>query len=342
VEKPLTESEARVPRGSNPLLVLRGALGGTLMGLANLVPGISGGTMLLAAGVYPGFIAAIAEVTTLRFKLRSLLLLGTIVATAALGILLLAGTVKMLVVENRWIMYSLFIGLTLGGVPLVWRMARPLSPPLAIGAAAAFGIMVAMALTGNGVSAHGAHNTLLTFLAGMAASSAMILPGVSGGYLLLLLGQYESILGTVDQLKVGLLGNGAGAAPDVALILDAMHVVIPLGLGIVAGVVGVSNLLQWLLHRYEKATLGVLLGLLFGAVVGLWPFQQAHVPQVGDVIKGQVVTVENAGDFAPDDWPVRFFEPTPMEGATSIGLVGLGLTATLLIGRLGANENEAE
>jgi putative membrane protein len=200
--------------------------------------------------------------------------------------------------------------------------------------------MVAMALTGNVVAARGAQNALLTFLAGVAGSSAMILPGVSGGYLLLLLGQYESILGTVDQLKVGLLGDGAGAGPDLALILDAMHVVIPLGLGIVAGVVGVSNLLQWLLHRYEKATLGALLGLLFGAVVGLWPFQQAYAPQVGDVIKGQVVTPLNASDFEPDDWPVRFFDPTPMQGATAIGLVGLGLAATLLIGRLGGDGNE--
>jgi putative membrane protein len=341
-EKSLTESEAHVAHGSKSRLVLRGTLGGTLMGLANLVPGISGGTMLLAAGVYPSFIAAIAEVTTLRFKPRSVLLLGTIVATAALGILLLAGTVKMLVVEHRWIMYSLFIGLTLGGVPLVWRMARPVSPSVAIGAAMAFALMVAMALTGAGASAHGDRNALLIFLAGMAAASAMILPGVSGGYLLLLLGQYESILGTVDQLKVGLLGDGAGAAPDVALILDAMHVVIPLGLGIVAGVVGVSNLLRWLLHRYEKATLGALLGLLFGAVVGLWPFQQANAPQVGDVIKGQVVSAENASDFEPDDWPVRFFDPTPVQGATSIALVGLGLAATLLIGRLGGTESQAE
>jgi putative membrane protein len=340
VEKSLTESEAHVSHGSKSRLVLRGTIGGTLMGLANLVPGISGGTMLLAAGVYPSFIAAIAEVTTLRFRPRSVLLLGTIVATAALGILLLAGTVKMLVVEHRWIMYSLFIGLTLGGVPLVWRMARPVSPSVGIGAAVAFALMLAMALTGTGAGADAGRNALLIFLAGVAASSAMILPGVSGGYLLLLLGQYESILGTVDQLKVGLLGDGVGAAPDFALILDAMHVVIPLGVGIVAGVVGVSNLLRWLLRRYEKATLGALLGLLFGAVVGLWPFQQAHAPEIGDIIKGRAVSVENASSFEPDDWPVRFFDPTPAQGATSIGLVGLGLAATLLIGRLGGDEQD--
>jgi len=337
----LTESDAHVSTGSKSLLVLRGALGGTLMGLANLVPGISGGTMLLAAGVYPGFIEAIAEVTTLRFKLRSVLLLGTIVATAALGILLLAGTVKMLVVEHRWVMYSLFIGLTLGGVPLVWRMARPLDRSLVTAAVVAFGIMLAMALTGGAGGSDAGRSYVLVFLAGLAAASAMILPGVSGGYLLLLLGQYETILGTVDQLKIGLLGNSAGSGPDFALVLDAMHVVIPLGLGIVAGVVGVSNLLKWLLHHYEKATLGALLGLLFGAVVGLWPFQQGRAPEIGDVIKGQVVTLENASGFEPDDWPVRFFDPTPAETAGSLGLVGLGLAGTLLIGRLGRDEDEA-
>ncbi len=331
----MTDSASPASEGSNALLVIRGAIGGTLMGLANLVPGISGGTMLLAAGVYPGFIAAIAEATTLRFRFRSLLLLGTIVVSAALSILLLAGTVKDLVVDHRWIMYSLFIGLTLGGIPLVWRMARPMNRSLLVSALVCFGLMVVMALSGAGVSGDTGRNYPLIFLAGLAASSAMILPGVSGGYLLLLLGQYESILGTVDQLKSGLLGNGSGAAPDLALVLDAMHVVIPLGIGIVVGVVGVSNLLQWLLQRYEKATLGALLGLLFGAVVGLWPYQQAHPPQTGDVIKGRVVTLENAESFDADDWPVRFFEPSAGQAASSLALVGLGLAGTLLIGRLG-------
>jgi putative membrane protein len=335
--------ETGIPKSaeSKAILVLRGAFGGLLMGLANLVPGISGGTMLLAAGVYPGFIAAIAEVTTFRFRLPSLILLGTIVLSAALGILLLAGTVKMLVVENRWIMYSLFIGLTLGGVPLVWRMARPLERSVVIGALAAFGVMLLMAWTGDGVSEAGGRNYFLTFLSGLAASSAMILPGVSGGYLLLLLGQYESILGTVDQLKTGILGTGPGMAPDMALILDAMHVVIPLGLGIVVGVVGVSNLLQWLLRHYAKATLGVLLGLLFGAVVGLWPFQQAQEPQVGDVIKGRVVDATNADEFDAKDWPVRTFSPSASEAGASVACVALGLGGTLLIGRLGRREDEA-
>ena len=127
-------------------LATRGVVGGVLMGLANLVPGISGGTMLLAAGVYPRFIKAIAEVTTLKFRWPSMVVLGSVGLSAALAIGLLAGPVKDLVVNHRWIMYSLFIGLTLGGVPVVWRMARPASRRLWIGAVAGFVAMAALAL----------------------------------------------------------------------------------------------------------------------------------------------------------------------------------------------------
>lgn len=300
------------------------------MGLANLVPGISGGTMLLAAGVYPRFISAIAEITTLRFRPRSLLLLGTIVGSAALAILLLAGLMRSLVVEQRWIMYSIFIGLTLGGLPLVWRLAKPATPALVAGTAASFLFMVAMQ---TGLGAGGVGNdasSIFLFLSGLAAASAMILPGVSGGYLLLILGQYESILGSVDSLKRGLFGG-----PDVELILDSMSVVVPVGIGVVAGVVGVSNLLRWLLDRYAKATLGALLGLLLGAVVGLWPFQRPVEPEIGSVVKGRVVSAETRREIDPKDWPLLRFDPTAGQIGSSIGLVIAGLAVTLAIARFG-------
>ena len=327
---------------SKALLIIRGSIGGCLMGLANLVPGISGGTMLLAAGVYPGFISAIAEVTTFRFRIRSLVLLASVGASAVLAILLLAGSVKELVVDHRWIMYSLFIGLTLGGVPLVSRMARPFSTPVLLGAVGGFAVMLVMAAARGSSDGGAGANLLLLFASGLAASAAMILPGISGGYLLLLLGQYETILGTIDQLKRGLLGDGGGGGSDFGLVLDALTVVIPLGLGIAAGVVGVSNLLQWLLKRYAKATLGALLGLLLGAVVGLWPFQEPRPPLPGETLKGRIVTEENLADFERDDWRLVSFEPSNREMATTIGLIAAGFGATLLIGRLGRPDPAGE
>jgi putative membrane protein len=308
-----------------------------LMGLANLVPGISGGTMLLASGIYPRFIAAIAEMTTLRFRVGSLVVLGTVVVAAAVGILLLAGVVKDLVVERRWIMYSLFIGLTLGGLPVVWRMARPATGAVWRGAAAGFVAMAALALaqqSGAGDAGAAPSNFALLFLAGLAGAGAMILPGVSGGYLLLVLGQYVPILSGIEAFKDALGLRDLAAAMD-----PAMGVLLPVGLGVVAGVVGVSNLLKWLLARYAKATLGVLLGLLVGAVVGLWPFQQGVPPVPGEtVIKGLVVTEESLPGIEAEDWPVRFFTPTGGQVGGVLALVLAGISVTALIARLGAEE----
>jgi putative membrane protein len=274
------------------------------MGLANLVPGISGGTMLLAAGVYTRFIEAVAEVTTFKFRFRSLVVLGSIGVSAALAIALLAGPVKYLVTTHRWVMYSLFIGLTLGGVPLVWRMARPATGSLYAGGIVGFAAMAVMAFARVGSGGEG--HWLLLLIAGIAGASAMILPGVSGAYLLLVLGQYEAILGAIDQVKKGLSG-------DFSLVLGAMGVVIPVGIGVVVGVVGISNLVRWTLRCFPEATYGALLGLLFGAVLGIWPFQ----------------------DEAAHGAERVFFAPSALQIVAALGLVAAGFGITRVIDRLG-------
>ncbi len=329
-----SDPETHVPL---PLLAVRGVVGGVLMGLANLVPGISGGTMLLAAGIYPRFINGIAEISTLRFRMPSIVVLGSVVVAAGLAILLFAGGIKDLVVHQRWIMYSLFIGLTLGGLPVVWKMARPATSSTWVGAVVGFLVMIALALAqqaGAGESGAGSSGFAMLFFAGLAGASAMILPGVSGGYLLLVLGQYIPILSGIEAFKDALEARDLTAAMG-----PAFGVLLPVGLGLVAGVVGVSNLLRWLLAKYEKATLGVLLGLLLGAVVGLWPFQAGVAPTLGEtVIKGQLVTAENLAAFDVEDWPVRFFSPTGGQMAGAFALVLVGIAVTSLVSRFGGEE----
>jgi putative membrane protein len=317
-------------------LIPRGLLGGVLMGLANLVPGISGGTMLLAVGVYPSFINAIADVTVLRFKPRSLLILGTIGGSAILAIGLLAGPTRMLVIEQRPLMYSFFIGLTLGGLPLVWRLAQPITRSVWIAASVAFALMLVMAFSTETGGASTESFPLL-LLSGLAGASAMILPGISGGYLLLLLGQYEPILGAVDELKLGLIGPSGF---DLALISASMNVVIPVGIGVVIGIVGVSNALRWLLVRYEKATLGVLLGLLLGAVVGLYPFQKAVAPEIGFMDHGIPVPEVELGDIPIEDWPLERFTPNSRELAETGGALALGILLTWAVSQVGGSKEE--
>jgi len=330
-DEPEPPAETPPPPPDDPAgaaLGIRPVLGGVLMGLANLVPGVSGGTMLLAAGVYEAFVASIAELTTLRLRLRPILTLGTIAVSAALAILLLAGPTKDLVVHQRWVMYSLFIGLTLGGVPLVWRMARPASPPVVGGAAVGLLVMVALALS-EGVGGGEEAQTGWLFVAGIAGASAMVLPGISGGYLLLLLGQYVPILSALDALKVGL------SEMDVRALLEAARVVVPVGVGVGVGIVGVSNLIRWLLEHARQATLGLLLGLLLGAAAGLWPFQEGVRPEPGDVVKGRTLDAAAIAELEAEDWPLVRFPPSPAQAAGSLALVGLGLLATLAIDHLG-------
>jgi putative membrane protein len=312
-------------------------LGGALMGLANLVPGISGGTMLLAAGIYPRFIQALADLSGLRLRKSAFALLSLVGVAAAGAILLGAGPVKDAVVEHRWAMYSLFIGLTLGGVPVLWPMARPATNPFWTGMVAGLLVMVGLAWlqmygASSGASREG---VVMMFVAGVAGASAMILPGVSGGYLLLVLGVYVPVLSAIDSLKEALKASDLASASE-----PVLSVVLPVGVGVAIGVLVVSNLIKVVLERYEQPTLGVLMGLLVGAVFGLWPFQEGVAPKVGEMFKGQALTAERLADLGPDKYPTEFFAPTFTDVMMALGLVGVGYMITTLVARLGGAKPE--
>jgi len=145
----------------------------------------------------------------------------------------------------------------------------------------------------------------------------------------------------------------AASAGDVGGLLAEWTVVLPVGVGVVVGVAGLSNLIRWLLHHRERATLGVLLGLLAGSVLGLWPFQETVAPAVGDEIKGvEVVALREAEDGAleavgadgevipREDWGTAFFEPSAGQVAAAAGLVGLGFGVTLGIAAFGGRVKE--
>jgi len=317
---------------------VRGGIGGLLMGLANLVPGLSGGTMLLAVGVYPEVVRSVAEVSTFRFRAKSVVLLTCVIGAALLAIASFAGVVKDLVVDHRWIMYSLFIGLTLGGAPLLWRMLRPINAAAVIASIAGILAMVGLVLAQSSMAPAGAaddsRHILLLVLAGAAGGAAMILPGISGGYLLLVLGQYVLILTAIDSARHAVTGR------DWALLGDAMWVLVPVGSGVIIGIVGVSNLVKFLLERFPKATIGFLLGLLLGAVVGLWPFQRPLPPKIGDTLQGQLVTEQNMSSFAAEDWPTAFFSPGVGQVLGSLGLIVAGFVICTAIAHIGTKADQ--
>ncbi|MAO22699.1 MAG: hypothetical protein CMJ35_13205 [Phycisphaerae bacterium] len=327
---------------ATPVPMVRCGLGGVLMGLANLVPGISGGTMLVACGIYTLFIDAVSDATRFRFNRRMLLVLGCVIVGAGLAIGGLASLIHFALVHHRWIMFSIFIGLTLGGVPILWAMAKPVKRDtwmgFVVGVIIMGGLVIAQEMGGSGGGLSGPFGLIV---GGAAAASAMILPGVSGAFLLLLLGMYEPIIGAIKD-TVHALKDG-----DVSGVIDQMGVVIPVGIGVLLGVAIVSNALRWVLHHHERVTLGVLLGLIVAAPAGLYPFRDGVLPQVGDTIKGELVTAENleemqASDNAKD-WDQRVFTPSAVQVGGSLGLIVLGFGATMGIARLGRErKNESD
>jgi putative membrane protein len=314
----------------------RAALAGALMGLANLVPGISGGTMLVACGVYTRFIEAVSDLSRLRVRRDALITVGVVVTGAAVAIVALAGVVSYALAGFRWGMFSLFIGLTIGGVPTLWRLSRPHSGRTWAGLGAGLAIMLGIILleeAGGGAGRSG--GVALLVLAGVAGAAAMILPGISGAYLLLLLGQYERIIDSIKSFV------HAGAKIDVGAAASELRVLVPVGIGVVVGIAGVSNLLRFVLHRYRDATLGVLLGLLIGAPLGLYPFRAGVEPAPGDTLAdGAVVTAENIADIKPRDWDQRLFTPGTGHVFGALALVAVGAGTTLLVGRLGRDESQ--
>lgn len=325
------------PSGSLGITAARSAIGGLLMGLANLVPGVSGGTMLVVAGVFPKFIAGISELTRLRFRRESIVVVGVVGAVAACAIALGAGGVRDLVLNHRWVMYSLFIGWTLGGLPAVLKMARPMTRGAWVGVASGLGVMVAMALIKPGGGDAGS-NPVYLFVGATIAAGAMVLPGISGGYVLLLLGLYVPVLDAVDKVKEAL--KIAAKTGDFSSLLDSVMLVIPIGLGVGLGIAGISNIAAWLLRRFPKPTCGVLVGLLLGALLGLWPFQKGVPPKAGDTIKGVVLTDESAAAVEAKDWPQEAYAPTIAQGAVSVLLIAGGVVMTLALARLSPRSRE--
>lgn len=277
---PVGHSASAMPQ-TRPIPWLRGVIGGILMGLANLVPGVSGGTMILIIGLYDALISAIADVTRLRFTLHNVVLIGIVAGTAGLAIVLLAGPLRNLVVLQPTAMYALFIGMTLGGAPLLWRMMSPPKPASMLAVAVGFLILVGVAVSSTSHSRLTKEDKAriqelvrrgefpiksdipLDLAAGVLGMSAMVLPGISGAYMLLLLGRYEAILGAVAAMKDYALSFGKEGDPT------ALAVIVPVAIGSLVSLVAVTNVLKWLLQHREKPTVGLLLGILLGSVITL-------------------------------------------------------------------------
>jgi len=236
---------------------------GFCMGAANVIPGVSGGTMALILGIYVELIDAIRSLNLKALRLLAVLkireALGAIswpfLLPVGLGILLatvsLARILSVLLETYPVMVWSFFFGLILSSVLTVSKViqewgARPF-------AGAALGAIGAFFLFGL-VPAATPNSTWFIFLSGVLAICAMILPGISGAYILVLLGKYHYALDAVNNRDLAAL-----------TILTA---------GAVVGLLSFARIIGWLLKFYHDVTMAVLIGLMLGSLRRIWPWKE--------------------------------------------------------------------
>ena len=228
--------------------------------------------MILASGVYPELVGAVAEITSGRLRRASVARLAVTVGSALVAVFGVAGAARDAFVAWPVLFFALFLGLTLGGAPLLWRMAARPGRGFGAGAlAGAAAVVLPILLAGRGAPAASdlAASAPAFFGAGAVAAFAMVLPGISGSTLLLLMGMYLPFLNAADRLADAL----GPRSWDPSAILAAVWGVLPFLLGIALGIAVAARLVRYFLGAHPQATLGVLFGLLLGATAGLWPFQ---------------------------------------------------------------------
>ncbi len=279
-------------------------LKGACMGAADTVPGVSGGTIAVVVGVYERLIAALTAVdpgavslltsvhtaegrAALVAELRRtdvpfLLALGTGVLSAAATI---ATGVRVAVERYPAATYAFFFGLIAASAVVLYRHVDARTPRRA--AVAAVGFVAAFLLTDPSLVGGGGDPTpLVLFVAGAVAVSAMVLPGVSGAFLLLVLGVYEPVTGIPGRLAAGLLEAVRG---DPSLLFEAA---VPFGAfigGALVGVFSVAHAVRAALGRYREATLTFLVSLMVGAL--RLPAHEVRTNAGGDAAAAAVVAV---------------------------------------------------
>jgi putative membrane protein len=236
---------------------------GGAMGLADVVPGVSGGTMALLLGIYPRLIAALAALTQAA-TWRALVdrrwaaawravdgaFLATLVLGIAIAVVAAAGLVEAALDAYRVWVYAAFFGLVAASGVVVLRLVGTRGP-VQIAAfattAVAASVLVGLAPTTTTDAAW------FLALSGAIGICALVLPGISGAFLLVLLGQYERVLGAI-------------AAADLAVLA-------PFAVGAAVGLLGFARLLARWLRQAPDTTHAVLAGFLFGSLRRVWPWQ---------------------------------------------------------------------
>ena len=280
------------------------AVKGACMGAADVIPGVSGGTIAFITGIYDQLIESINSIngTALKlffsgkFKEFWKHINGSFLVSLFCGILVsvlsLAGLMQYLLEHHPIQTWAFFFGLIVASSIFIlrgiqgWNMKSAMFPVLGV----VLGIVVCT------LSPTQTPDALwFIFLSGAIAICAMILPGISGSFILLILGKYKYIMGAITGLTTG------------AAVGESLVILCVFAVGAVCGILAFSRLLHWLLARFNKETLMVLAGFIIGSLVKVWPWSNmeaiviSQFPEIADMAAAtqQAIPAEVLSDYIP-------------------------------------------
>ena len=248
---------------------IRIVLVGVLMGAAEVVPGVSGGTIAFVSGFYERLVNGIARLTPFSllelpkigfaswWKKYDLGFLFVLFGAMLVSILILARGVSYLLAEHPVGIWSFFFGLVLSSIFVVGRRLLPLS--VESGLAFVVGVAVGMVVV-RIIPFEAEISGFTLFAGGCIAVCAWILPGLSGSFLLLVLGLYQTVIAAIKNFELLTLGY--------------------LGLGCVVGLMCFSRILTVLLARFYDVTVALLVGFMLGSLTKIWPWKHTTSYQI--------------------------------------------------------------
>lgn len=294
------------------------------MGAADVVPGVSGGTIAFITGIYEKLINSIRSVdlTALQLVLRGQFaaawkhingnFLLVLIAGIGTSVLSLSRMVLWLLDNQPILLWSFFFGLILASI---WSVGRNIEKfqrgrvsMFVMGAAIAFWITRA-------APANTPETWWFVLLSGALAICAMILPGISGSFILLLLGKYKFILGAIKAFN--------------------LQVIAFFGMGMVGGILAFSHLLNWLLKRYHDLTVALLAGFMLGSLNKVWPWKIPVEVYTDSHGKIQPLVERN---LLP--WNYEAITGHASELGIALLLMLVGMVAVVLLDNLGRRTSE--
>lgn len=248
--------------------MLKLILQGMAVGIANIIPGVSGGTMMVAMGLYDKLIHAITHLKS-EFK-NALKLLIPIFAGAGIAVIVLSRIFEFLLANHPIPTNFAFCGLIAGSLPFIFKKVEGKKVTIGkiIPLLVFFAIVILMAVMGDASGADADVSfTLINVIkllgVGVIAAATMVVPGVSGSMMLMLLGYYDVVLATINDFIDALL------AFDIAGIMVAVGVLAPFGIGVVVGIFVIAKIIEFIFSKAETHAYYAIIGLIVASPIAI-------------------------------------------------------------------------